>query len=154
MLHLLAALGALWRIPDRLQTGRASIAGEGLAAANWEISWALHRAGITELWVLRAGTVGFLAWRWLRHMAEREDLRLVLMVSGEPPGPEQAAALRGCHVQLLDPDRLGRPRARPSPPWWQTPSFCAQNYGDRPKGHRTGRPSEAERSGHGRGVRE
>jgi hypothetical protein len=50
MLHLLAALGILWRIPHRLHSGRALITGADLTLVDWEISWALHRAGITELW--------------------------------------------------------------------------------------------------------
>jgi len=38
MLHLLCALSVLWRIPRRLHSGRALIAGDDLAAVRWEIS--------------------------------------------------------------------------------------------------------------------
>lgn len=110
----------LWRIPRRLHSGRAVIAGDDLAAVRWEISWGLHRGGVTELWVLRAEHVGYLGWMWLRQVAEDEQLRLVLLTRGRPPNARQVAALRGCCWHHLNPDRL-RLGGHPDPPkpWWQ-----------------------------------
>lgn len=121
MLHLLCALSVLWRIPRRLHSGRAVIAGDDLAAVRWEISWGLHRGGITELWVLRAEHVGYPGWLWLRELAEDEQLRLVLLTRGRPPTASQVAALRGCCWHHLNPDRLRPGGAHPDPPrpWWQ-----------------------------------
>jgi len=87
----------------------------------WEISWGLHRAGITELWVLRAEHVGYPGWTWLRELAEDEQLRLVLLTRGRPPNARQVAALRGCCWHHLNPDRLrlGGGRRDPPRPWWQ-----------------------------------
>lgn len=121
MLHLLCALSVLWRIPRRLHSGRAVIAGDDLAAVRWEISWGLHRAGITELWVLRAEHVGYPGWTWLREIAEDEQLRLVLLTRGRPPNAPQVAALRGCCWHHLNPDRLrlGGGRRDPPRPLWQ-----------------------------------
>jgi len=83
------------------------IAGDDLAAVRWEISWGLHRGGVTELWVLRAEHVGYLGWMWLRQVAEDEQLRLVLLT----PWPSaQRAPGRGA-ARLL----LASPESRPAP---------------------------------------
>ncbi len=120
MLHLLCALSVLWRIPRRLHSGRAVIAGDDLAAVRWEISWGLHRAGVAELWVLRAEHVGYLGWMWLRELAEDEQLRLVLLTRGRPPNARQVAALRDCCWHHLNPGRLRLGgHADPPRPWWQ-----------------------------------
>lgn len=123
-LHLLLTLGVLWRMPRRLQSGRTYLSEKDLAVVGWEISWALHRAGITELWVLRAEQVGITGWAWLRDIAEREQLRLVLMNRGHPPEAYHLAALRGCQLHRLNPDQL-RPAGHPEPPapWWQHPTI-------------------------------
>jgi len=110
---MLVGLHVLWRLPARLRSGRVPLAGEDRAIAEWEISWALTRVGITSLWVLDADHANLFAWRWLRDTAEREDLRLILHTT---TGPDawQAAALAGCRVRTLSPERLlgqGRSRA-------------------------------------------
>lgn len=62
MLHLLYALSVLWRIPGRLHSGRAMIAGDDLAAVRWEISWACTVAAspscgcsVPSTWVISVG---------------------------------------------------------------------------------------------------
>lgn len=115
---LLRSLSVLWRLPGRQQRGRAAMTGEDRAAAEWELSWALTRAGVTDLWVIDADAASTLAWWWLRDTAEREGLRLTLHTTTVPDAPH-AAALTGCRVRLLNPDRLRAPsRPPPAAPGW------------------------------------
>jgi len=123
---MLIGLNVLWRLSTHLQCARVSLVGEERAAAEWEISWALTRTGITDLWVLDAHAANAFAWRWLRDTAEREDLRLVLHTT-TVPDTAQGAVLTGCRVRTLSPERLrgpGRPSNRrrdlPSSSWPET----------------------------------
>lgn len=107
---MLIALDVLWRLPSKLRPGGVTLAGESRAIAEWEISWALTRVGITSLWVLDADRANLCAWRWLRDTAERENLRLILHTT-TVPSPLQAAALSGCRVRTLSPEQLQNPRS-------------------------------------------
>jgi len=102
---LLIRLHVLWRLPRALQRSRTALAVEDRAAAEWEISWALTRTGITSLWVLDADHADVFAWRWLRRTAECEDLRLILHMT-TAPDTQLAAALSGCRVRDLNPNQL------------------------------------------------
>ena len=113
----LMRLNVLWRLPTRLRPGRVVLAGEDRAIAEWEISWALTRAGITSLWCLDADNANPLAWHWLRDTAEREDLRLVLHTT-TVPDTVTGAALTGCRVRTLSPQQL-QGASRPSVPGWR-----------------------------------
>lgn len=106
---MLLALNVLWRLPARLRPGGVSLNDVGRDIAEWEISWALSRVGITSLWVIDADHANLFAWLWLRHTAEREDLRLVLYTT-TVPDRWQAAALAGCRVQTVSPEQLLSPR--------------------------------------------
>ena len=75
---MLIALNVLWRLPAKQRPGGVSLNEVGRAVAEWEISWALSRVGITSLWVIDAGQANLFAWLWLRHTVQREDLRLFL----------------------------------------------------------------------------
>lgn len=120
-LSLALELGVLWRVPRRLRSGRAVFSADDREELEWEISWALHRDGIDVVWVLDAGRVAMLGWRWLRHLAVRERVHVVLLVVGDPPDRWQAAALRGnAGPRLLPPERL-----HPGPggcSWWERPA--------------------------------
>lgn len=120
ILSLAVALGVLWRVPRRLHSGRSRMTDEDRAQLEWEIAWALHHRGVRDLWVLRAGRIGFPGWRWLREVAEREHLHLVLVLAGDAPDRWQGAALCGARLHLLAPARLRGPT--PPGPWWQRPS--------------------------------
>lgn len=111
----------------RLRPGRVVLAGEDRAIAEWEISWALTRAGITSLWCLDADNANPLAWRWLRDTAEREDLRLVLHTT-TVPDTATGAALTGCRVRTLSPQQL-RGASRPSVPEWRRPPQRSEAIG-------------------------
>lgn len=115
MHETLSRLHVLWRLPTRLQRSCSPILGDDRAAVEWEMSWALTRAGITTLWVLNANSASAFAWQWARTTAHREQLRLILHTTAVP-NFGQAAALTGCHVRMLHPARL-RPAAC-TPPWW------------------------------------
>ena len=106
---ILITLNVLWRLPAKLRPGGVSLNDEGRAIAEWEISWALSRVGITSLWVIDADRANLFAWLWLCHTAEREDLRLVLHTT-TVPDHWQAAALTGCRVQTISPEQLLNPR--------------------------------------------
>jgi len=110
---LLIRLHVLWRLPRALQRSQTTLTVEDRAAAEWEISWALTRTGTTSLWVLDADHADVFAWRWLRHTAEREDLRLILHMT-TTPDTQQAAALSGCRVRDLNPNQLRAPTPEPS----------------------------------------
>jgi len=116
--EILIRLSMLWRLPTRLQCGGNAIAEDERATVEWEISWALTRAGITDLWVLNANLANAFAWLWLRDTAEREHLRLTLHTTAAPD-TLQAAALTGCQVRMLDPNQL-LPKGRTTP-WWSRP---------------------------------
>lgn len=107
--RMLIALNVLWRLPAKLRPGGASLKKEGRAIAEWEISWALSRVGITSLWVIDADQANLFAWLWLRHTAQREDLRLLLHTT-TVPDRWQAAALAGCRVHAVSPEQLQNPR--------------------------------------------
>ena len=106
---MLITLNVLWRLPARLRPGGGSLNDVGRDIAEWEISWALSRVGITSLWVIDADRAKLFAWLWLRHTAEREDLRLVLHTT-TVPDHWQAAALTGCRVRTISPEQLLNPR--------------------------------------------
>lgn len=106
---MLITLNVLWRLPARLRPGGVSLNDVGRDIAEWEISWALSRVGITSLWVIDADRANLFAWLWLRHTAEREDLRLVLHTT-TVPDHWQAAALTGCRVRTISPEQLLNPR--------------------------------------------
>lgn len=122
---MLIELNVLWRLPADLQRSGAFLEGQDRADAEWEISWALTRLGITRLWVLDADRATMFAWRWLRDTADREDLHLTLHTTAVPAAV-QVAALTGCRVRALSPDLLsdlGRPSLRESPsPGWSKAS--------------------------------
>ena len=106
---MLITLNVLWRLPARQRPGGVSLNEEGRAVAEWEISWALSRVGITSLWVIDADKANLFAWLWLRHTAQREDLRLILHTT-TVPDRWQAAALAGCRVRAVSPKQLLNPR--------------------------------------------
>lgn len=106
---MLITLHVLWRLPAKLRPGGVSLNEDGLAIAEWEISWALSRVGITSLWVIDADQANLFAWLWLRHTAQREDLRLLLHTT-TVPDRWQAAALAGCRVRAVSPEQLLSPR--------------------------------------------
>ena len=106
---MLITLNVLWRLPAKLRHGGVSLNGEGRAIAEWEISWALSRVGITSLWVIDSDQANLFAWLWLRHTAQREDLRLFLHTT-TVPDRWQAAALAGCSVHAVSPEQLQNPR--------------------------------------------
>jgi len=118
---MLIELNVLWRLPTHVQRSGVSLEGQDRAAAEWEISWALTRTGITHLWVLDAHRASMFAWRWLRDTADREDLHLTLHTTAVP-ADVQVAALTGCRVRALSPELLsglGRPSLQESPiPGW------------------------------------
>jgi len=105
---MLVGLHVLWRLPPRLRPGRVPLGGEDRAIAEWEISWALTRVGITSLWVLDADHASMFGWRWLRDTAEREGLRLIPHTT-TVPDTWQAAALTGCRVRTISPEQLRGP---------------------------------------------
>ncbi len=102
---MLLTLNVLWRLPAKLRPGGVSLNEEGRAIAEWEISWALSRLGITSLWVIDADRANLFAWLWLRHTAQREAIRLVLHTT-TVPDRWQAAALAGCRVRAVSPEQL------------------------------------------------
>ena len=133
MAEMLASLGVLWRLPFRLPRLQAPVTDAQLAIVEWELSWALHEAGVTEVWVLGAQWLAPLAWLWLRHTAEREGLHLVFVASGDPSSADHGAALAGCRVHQVDPARLA-PSGHRGLPWWSHPLTT-------PPGRRVGRGS-------------
>ncbi len=106
---MLIALNVLWRLPAKQRPGGVSLNEVGRAIAEWEISWALSRVGITSLCVIDADQANLFAWLWLRHTAQREDLRLFLHTT-TVPDRWQAAALAGCRVHAVSPEQLLNPR--------------------------------------------
>lgn len=106
---MLISLNVLWRLPAKQRPGGVSLSEDARAIAEWEISWALSRVGITSLWVIDADHANLFAWLWLRHTAQREDLRLLLHTT-TVPDRWQAAALAGCRVQVVSPEQLQNPR--------------------------------------------
>jgi len=70
---LLQALGVLWRLPRWLLSVYTYLVEKDVAIVGWEISWALHHAGITELWVLRAEHVGIMGWIWFASWPNVSD---------------------------------------------------------------------------------
>jgi hypothetical protein len=106
---MLITLNVLWRLPARQRPGGVSLNDVGRAIAEWEISWALSRVGITSLWVIDADQANLFAWLWLRHTAQREALRLFLHTT-TVPDRWQAAALAGCRVHAVSPEQLLNPR--------------------------------------------
>lgn len=117
MREILIRLDVLWRLPTRLQCGRNPIVGDDRAAVQWEISWALTRAGVADLWVLHADLATAFAWRWLRETVECEHLHLTLHTTVVPDF-YQVAALNGARVRILDLERLCPQGRRPS--WWES----------------------------------
>lgn len=108
---MLITLNVLWRLPAKLRPGGVSLDDEGRAIAEWEISWALSRLGITSLWVIDADQANLFAWFWLRHTAQREALRLFLHTT-TVPDRWQAAALACCRVHAVSPEQLQNPQGR------------------------------------------
>ena len=108
---ILTTLNVLWRLPSKLRPGGVSLDEGGRVIAEWEISWALSRVGITSLWVIDADRANLFAWLWLRHTAQREGLRLVLHTT-TVPDRWQAAALAGCRVRAVSPEQLPNPQGR------------------------------------------
>ena len=106
---MLITLHVLWRLPAKQRPGGVSLNDEGRAIAEWELSWALSRVGITSLWVIDADHANLFAWLWLRHTAQQEDLRLFLHTT-TVPDRWQAAALVGCRVRVVSPEQLLSPR--------------------------------------------
>ncbi len=106
---MLITLNVLWRLPAELRPGGVSLNEEGRAIAEWEISWALSRVGITSLWVIDADQANLFAWLWLRHTAQREDLPLFLHTT-TVPDRLQAVTLAGCRVHAVSPEQLLNPR--------------------------------------------
>ncbi len=106
---MLITLNVLWRLPAKQRPGGVFLNEQGRAIAEWEISWALSRVGITSLWVIDADKANLFAWLWLRHTAQREDLRLLLHTT-TVPGRVHAAALSDCRVHAVSPEQLLNPR--------------------------------------------
>ena len=106
---ILITLNVLWRLPAKLRPGGVSLNDEGRAIAEWEISWAMSRVGVTSLWVVDADQANLFAWLWLRHTAQREAVRLFLHTT-TVPDCWRAAALAGCRVHVVSPEQLQNQR--------------------------------------------
>lgn len=106
---MLITLNVLWRLPAKQRPGGISLNEDGRAIAEWEISWALTRVGITSLWVIDADQGNLFAWLWLRHTAQREGLRLFLHTT-TVPDRWHAATLAGCRVHAVSPEHLLQPQ--------------------------------------------
>lgn len=108
---MLITLNVLWRLPAKQRPGGVFLNEVGRAIAEWEISWALSRVGITSLWVIDADKANLFAWLWLRHTAQREDLHLFLHTT-TVPDRWHAAALADCRVHAVSPEQLLNSRSR------------------------------------------
>jgi hypothetical protein len=83
----------------------------------------LWRAGVRELFVLRAHTIPDTVWRTLGDLAWLTEVHLHMVVHGQRPTVGQLAGLEGCIVRTIDGRGFRRSgsSAYPAIPWWARP---------------------------------